>query len=116
MTVLPATFRLRVRAARADARLRMAMRCRVMNNKIWIGIAIGAGIGVAYALSARSRRSRWDRFDPGEMSKRLADNQEDLVQRGKDMMDRIAVIYDERRKVVDDANEIWSHGRQLVGA
>jgi gas vesicle protein len=87
-----------------------------MNNKMWIGIAIGAGIGVAYALSARNKRSRWDRFDPREMSQRLADNREDLVQRGKDMMDRIRVIYEEGRKVVDDANEIWSHGRKLVGA
>lgn len=32
------------------------------------------------------------------------------------MMDRIRVIYEEGRKVVDDANEIWSHGRKLVGA
>lgn len=87
-----------------------------MNNKVWIGIAIGAGIGVAYALSARSKRSRWDRFDPREMTQRLADNQEDLVQRGKDMMDRIRVIYEEGRKVVDDATELWSHGRKLVGA
>ena len=50
------------------------------------------------------------------MTKRLADNREDLVQRGKDMMERIRVIYEEGRKVVDDAGEIWSHGRKLVGA
>ena len=87
-----------------------------MNNKIWIGIAIGAGIGVAFVLSARNKRSRWDRFDPREMTQRLAENQEDLVQRGKDMMDRIRLIYEEGRKVVDDANEIWHHGRKLVGA
>jgi len=85
-----------------------------MNNKMWIGIAIGAGVGLAYALSARSKKSRWDNFDAKEMTERLADNREDLVDRGKQMMDRIRVIYEEGRKVVDDASELWSHGRKLV--
>jgi len=86
-----------------------------MNNKMWIGIAIGAGVGIAYALSARSnRRSRWDRFDAREVTQRLVDNKEDLVERGKNMMERIRIIYEEGCKVVDDANEIWNQGRKLV--
>jgi gas vesicle protein len=87
-----------------------------MNNKMWIGIAIGAGVGVVYALTARSKRSRWDRFDAREVTQRIADNREDLVERGKNMMERIRIIYEEGRKVVDDANEIWSQGRKMVGA
>ena len=85
-----------------------------MNNKMWIGIAVGAGIGLAYALTSRSKRTTWDRLDAKEMTKRLADNREDLVQRGKDMMDRIRLIYEEGCKVVDDAGELWNHGRKLV--
>ena len=87
-----------------------------MNNKMWIGIAIGAGIGIAYALSARNKKSRWDRWDTREMTQRLVDNREDLLERGKNMMDHIRVIYEEGRKVVDDASEIWNQGRKLVGA
>jgi hypothetical protein len=83
-----------------------------MNNKVWIGIAIGAGVGIAYALSARSeKRNRWD---AREMTKRLADNREDLVERGKEMMERIRLIYDEGCKVVEDAGELWHHGRKLI--
>jgi hypothetical protein len=85
-----------------------------MNQKVWIGIAVGAGIGIAYAVSARSRRSRWDRWDPKEMRKKFAHQGADLVDRGKEMMDRIRVIYEEGRKVVDDAGELWNHGRKLV--
>jgi uncharacterized coiled-coil DUF342 family protein len=85
-----------------------------MNKKLWIGIAVGAGLGIAYAVNARgNKRSRWD---AREMSKRLADQREDLIERGKEMMDRIRVIYDEGRKVVEDAGELWSHGRKLIKA
>ena len=83
-----------------------------MNNKVWIGIAIGAGIGIAWAVTAR-KKTRWD---PREMSRRLADESEDLVERGKEMIDRIRVIYEEGRKVVEDAGELWNHGRKLVKA
>jgi hypothetical protein len=31
------------------------------------------------------------------------------------MLERIKVIYDETRKVVDEATELWSQGRKLVG-
>src|SRR5690242_8118000 len=86
------------------------------NNKVWIGIATGAGIGVAYALTARNKKSRWDRWDTREMTQRLADNREDLLERGKSMMERIRVIYEEGRKVVDDANKIWNQGRKMVRA
>lgn len=83
MTVSAVTLSPPQRAVRTGVRFRMAVRVRSMNNKMWIGIAIGAGIGVAYALSARNKRSRWDRFDPKEMSQRLADNREDLVHAAK---------------------------------
>jgi hypothetical protein len=88
----------------------------VMNNRVWIAIAIGAGVGIALAVNARGRRSRWERWDPKAMQKKLAANSEDLIERGKEMVDRIRVIYEEGRKVVEDAGELWSHGRKLVGA
>jgi hypothetical protein len=87
-----------------------------MNNKVWIGIAIGAGVGIAYAVSSRGKRNRWERWDTREMTKRFAHGREDMLDRGKQMMERLRVIYEEGKKVVDDAGEIWSHGRKLVGA
>src|SRR5581483_205613 len=79
---------------------RMTSGGRSMNNKVWIGIAIGAGIGIAFAVSSRSsRRSRWDRWDTREMTKRLVDSREDLLDKGKEMMERLRVIYEEGRKV-----------------
>ena len=85
-----------------------------MNQKVWIGIAIGAGIGVAYAVSARNKRNHWDRWDPKEMRKKFADHGSDLLDRGKDMMDHLRVIYEEGQKVCEEAGELWNHGRRLV--
>ena len=30
-------------------------------------------------------------------------------------MDRVKIIYEESRKVVEEAGELWEHGRKLVG-
>jgi hypothetical protein len=92
----------------------MADRRERMNHKIWIGIALGAGIGIAFAVNARNhKRSHWD---AREISRKFADQREDLIDLGKEMIERIRVIYDEGRKVVEDAGELWSHGRKLVKA
>ena len=87
-----------------------------MNRKIWIGIAIGAGIGIAYAVTSRNQKSGWDRFDAREMRKKFVNHGEDLLDRGKEMMDRIRVIVQEGQKVVEDAGELWNRGRKMVRA
>ena len=88
-----------------------------MNNKLWIAIAVGAGVGVAIAFGAHNaKRSRWDRWDTREMAKKFNNHKDDLLERGRDMIDRIRVICEEGKKVVDDAGELWHEGRKLVGA
>jgi LPXTG-motif cell wall-anchored protein len=82
------------------------------SNMIWIGIGVGAAIGLAFALSRR-KKDRWSAAK--EVSQRFADRSGDLAAAGKDIVDRIKVIYDESRKVVEEAGELWSHGRKLVG-
>lgn len=83
-----------------------------MNNKIWIGVAVGAAIGLSFALTRR-KRTRWD--NAREITKKVANRKEDFVEKGKDIADRVRIIYDEACKVVEDASELWTHGRRLVG-
>jgi hypothetical protein len=85
------------------------------NSKIWLGIAIGAAVGIGIALSRRSRpQSRWD--SAREIGRRMADRSEDLTGAARDIMDRVRTIYEEGCKVVEDAGELWAHGRKLVSA
>jgi gas vesicle protein len=74
-----------------------------------MGVGVGAAIGVAVALNRR-KRSGWY-----TATRRVADKTNDLAVVSKDMLERIKVIYAETRKVVDEATELWSQGRKLVG-
>jgi gas vesicle protein len=76
---------------------------------VWMGVGVGAAIGVAVALNRR-KRSGWY-----TATRRVADKTNDLAVVSKDMLERIKVIYAETRKVVDEATELWSQGRKLVG-
>ncbi|MBV9743436.1 MAG: hypothetical protein JO099_06715 [Acidobacteriia bacterium] len=82
------------------------------NTAIWIGVAIGAAVGIGFALSRRKR-------DPWTTAKaaagRVASRTGDISDATKDIVERIRTIYEESRKVVDDAGELWAHGRKLVG-
>jgi hypothetical protein len=82
------------------------------NKGVWIGIAVGAAVGIGIALSRR-KRSRWD--SARELSQRVAAKSEDLGEVGRDLLDRVKTIYEESRRLVEDAGELWTHGRKLVG-
>ena len=82
-------------------------------NRVLIGVGIGAAIGVAAFALSRRKRDRW--YAAKEVSRRVADHSSDLAAASKDIVDRIRVNYNETRKVVEEATELLSHGRKLVG-
>jgi hypothetical protein len=82
------------------------------NKAIWIGVAIGAAVGVGFALSRR-KRDPW--ANARAAAGRVASRTSDLSDATKDMVGRIRTIYEESCKVIEDAGELWEHGRKLVG-
>lgn len=82
------------------------------NKAIWIGVALGAAVGVGFALSRR-KRDPWTKAR--EAAGRVASHTGDISEATKDILERIHTIYEESRKVVEDAGELWAHGRKLVG-
>lgn len=91
------------------------MRRSVNANKgIWIGIAVGAAVGLGIALSRRNRHhSPWD--TARHMTRRVTSRSGDLADATRDIVDRVKTIYEQGRRVVEDAGELWEHSRKLVG-
>jgi hypothetical protein len=83
-----------------------------LDNRIWLGIAAGAAIGIGLMLSRRRPANRWDRAR--HIARQVDANQDDFKEVGRDMLDRIRVIYEEGRKVADEAQHLWLRGRKLV--
>jgi len=83
------------------------------NTYIWIGIAAGAAVGIIIAATRHRPRNRW--YSAKQLTRKMADHSVDFADRGKDIINRCQNIYEEGRKVVDDALDLWSHGRKLVG-
>jgi hypothetical protein len=83
------------------------------NKAIWIGVAIGAAIGLGLALSRSRRRDPWSSAKAA--AGRVASRTGDISDATKDLVERVRTIYEEGRRVVDDATELWAHGRKLVG-
>jgi hypothetical protein len=79
--------------------------------KIWLGIAVGAAVGISIAISRR-KRTRWDAAK--DIGHRLSEHSADLAEVTKGIVERVRNIYEESRKVVDDAGALWAHGRKLV--
>jgi hypothetical protein len=78
---------------------------------LWLGIAVGAAIGIGIALSRR-KRSPWDQAR--KITNRLSDQSGDLADATSNLLSRVRNIYDEGCKVVEEAGELWAHGRKLV--
>jgi hypothetical protein len=83
------------------------------STKVWLGIAAGTAIGLGIALSRRQRKTKWD--SAREVGQRLSDRSSELTEAATDLIGRMKTIYDEGRKVVEDAGELWAHSRKLVG-
>jgi hypothetical protein len=84
------------------------------NKFIWIGVAAGTAAGVMYALSRRSHpRDHWG--TARQIADRLSNRSGDLAGRSKELISRVQRIYEESRKAMDDAVDLWGHGRKLVG-
>lgn len=81
------------------------------NITLWLGIAVGAAIGIGIAMSRR-KRSPWD--SARRITNRLSDHSSDLADATSNIVQRVKTIYDEGCKVVEEAGELWSHGRKLV--
>jgi hypothetical protein len=84
------------------------------NSKVMIGIAIGAAVAIGIVFSRMNRKKTpWDAAR--DITKRVSDKSSDLAAVTRDMVDHVRTIYDEGCKVVEEAGELWSHGRRLVG-
>ena len=83
------------------------------SGKIWLGVAIGAAVGIGIALSRRRSRGPWE--SARDLTRRVADRSNDLADNARDLVDRVRTIYEQGVKVVEDAAELWSHGRKMVG-
>jgi ABC-type Zn2+ transport system substrate-binding protein/surface adhesin len=81
------------------------------NIGLWLGIAVGAAIGIGIALSRR-KRSPWD--SARRVASNLSDHSGDFAEATSTIMQRVKNIYDEGCKVVEEAGELWNHGRKLV--
>jgi len=83
------------------------------STKLWLGIAAGAAIGVGIALSRRPKKTYWD--SARRVGQRLSNQSGELADTVGDILGRVKVIYEEGRKVAQDAGEVWAHGRKLSG-
>ena len=83
-------------------------------TKIWLGIAAGAAIGLGIALTRRRKKSRWE--TACKMGERLSERSGEAVsEAAADIVGRVKVIYEEGKKVAENAGELWAHGRKVAG-
>jgi hypothetical protein len=83
------------------------------STKMWLGIAAGTAIGIGIALSRRQKKSRWDAAR--QVGQRLSNTSGELADALGDILSHVKVIYEEGRKVAEDAGALWAHGRKLAG-
>jgi hypothetical protein len=83
------------------------------STKIWLGIVAGTAIGVGIALSRRQKKGRWDAAR--KVGQRISNSSGELADALGDILGHVKVIYEEGRKVAEDAGALWAHGRKLAG-
>lgn len=83
------------------------------SGKIWLGLAIGTAIGIGIAISRRPKKNKWD--VARRASKQLQGHSAELADAAGDIVDRVKNIYAESAQLVEDACDLWSRGRKLVG-
>jgi hypothetical protein len=83
------------------------------STKIWLGIVAGTAIGVGIALSRRQKKGRWEAAR--KVGQRLSNSSGELADAVSDILSHVKVIYEEGRKVAEDAGALWAHGRKLAG-
>ena len=79
------------------------------NNIAWFlaGAAIGAAAGILFAPKAgRDTREL--------VSKTTHDSREAVEKTGHDLMEKGKELYDQGKKIVDDASDLFERGRKLV--
>lgn len=83
------------------------------SGKIWLGIALGTAIGVGIAISRRPKRTGWD--IARKATKQLSSRSSEIGEAARDIVDRVKTIYEEGSRIVEDAAELFTRGRKLVG-
>lgn len=85
----------------------------INSNKIWLGIALGTAVGLGIALSRRRKKTGWD--VARRATKEITGRSAELADAARDIVDRVKVIYEEGSRIAEDATELWTRGRKLVG-
>ena len=87
------------------------------STMVYIGLAAGAAIGIAFALTRRGKSRRREPWEAAKhITRRFGDHSQELATRGKDIIERVHNMYEEGRKVYDEAVDLWGEGRRLVRA
>jgi hypothetical protein len=58
----------------------------------------------------RQKKTRWE-----QVGQRLSNTSGELADAVGDILSHVKVIYEEGRKVAEDAGALWAHGRKLAG-
>ena len=78
-------------------------------SKLWLGVAVGVAVGLGIVVARRKASSN------GKFLTRAADRIPDFADVTRDIVTRTKAIQKEALKVVQDASQLWMHGRKLIG-
>jgi gas vesicle protein len=79
------------------------------NNFGWFlaGVVIGAGAAILFAPKSGKETRRY-------ISETTKDSRESMEAGGRDLMERGKALYDQGKKIVEDAGDLFERGRKLV--
>ena len=78
-------------------------------SKVWLGVAIGVAVGVGIVVARRKSANN------NAFTTRAVDRISDFAEVTRDLVSRTKAIQQEALKVVQDAGQLWMHGRKLLG-